>query len=134
MASAFSLTGSFGQKVHVFREAVRQVRNWPEVVGLRIRSRKDEIRVLRFRDGLQLACRGGNLDWAVLTTVLFEDTYRRALAHLKACVGNPAVFDLGANIGFFSLLAAQAHTSARVFAYEPAPPNLRMVELNRSLN
>jgi FkbM family methyltransferase len=42
--------------------------------------------------------------------------------------------DLGANIGIFSLLAAAAHKHAQVFAYEPAPPNLRMFDLNRLAN
>ena len=44
------------------------------------------------------------------------------------------MLDLGANVGLFSLMAASVHPRARVFAYEPGVPNLRMLEVNRLMN
>ncbi len=40
------------------------------------------------------------------------------------------VFDLGANVGFFSLKAATACRDGRVYAFEPNPDNFRRLEWN----
>jgi len=66
--------------------------------------------------------------------LVLANAYGRVLDYLRGLPGRPIVLDLGANIGIFSLLAAAAHKDARVFAYEPAPPNLRMFHLNRLAN
>jgi FkbM family methyltransferase len=134
MGGEFSLRGNIAQKAHVFSQAVRKVKNWPEVVSLRVASHRGEVRVLRFRNGLHLACRGGNLDWHPLTNVVLTESHPLALAHLRNWSGTPTVLDLGANVGFFSLLAAKTHAKARIISYEPAPQNVRMLELNRLLN
>jgi FkbM family methyltransferase len=42
--------------------------------------------------------------------------------------------DLGANIGMFSMLAARAHAGARIFSYEPGPPNIRVNRMNMLAN
>jgi FkbM family methyltransferase len=57
-----------------------------------------------------------------------------ALSYLRALSGEPIVLDLGANVGVFSLMAASANQGARVFAYEPGLPNIRMIEMNRLIN
>lgn len=45
------------------------------------------------------------------------------------------VYDIGAYIGFFSLLAARlSGPSGRVYAFEPLPENLKRLKLNISLN
>ncbi|MEU8834402.1 FkbM family methyltransferase [Streptomyces sp. NBC_01717] len=69
--------------------------------------------------------------------IFVDETYRSGLRDLTA--DRPVVFDVGANIGLFSLYAAQEWPEARIFAFEPAPEvfealeeNMRIVE-NASL-
>jgi len=49
---------------------------------------------------------------------------------LKICPVIPSVLDLGGNIGLFSLLAARSHPAARIYTYEPGPPNYQILEIN----
>lgn len=44
------------------------------------------------------------------------------------------IFDVGANVGFYTLLAATAPTRPTVFAFEPAPRNVAFLERHLSLN
>lgn len=44
------------------------------------------------------------------------------------------IIDIGANIGVFSLVAAQAARKGRVFAFEPSGENFEMLERNLRLN
>jgi FkbM family methyltransferase len=44
------------------------------------------------------------------------------------------VFDIGANIGLFSLFCSKRNPSARVISFEPSPEAFRRLLLNRSLN
>ena len=55
---------------------------------------------------------------------------------LRRHVGPGAVvFDVGANVGFFSLLSAKlAHSTGRVFAFEPVPRNAAAIRANVALN
>jgi FkbM family methyltransferase len=44
--------------------------------------------------------------------------------------GEPVVFDIGANIGLFSLFVRQHTKAARIFAFEPAPPTFDLLRQN----
>jgi FkbM family methyltransferase len=46
----------------------------------------------------------------------------------------PAIVDIGANAGFFSLFAAARHRDATIVAYEPVAANYAQLERNRDLN
>ena len=112
---------------------VQRIENWPTAVGLRLRP-SPGFRRLSFRNGIKTHVRGNTLDWEVVKELALADAYERVLDHLAGLPGKPVVLDFGANIGIFSLLAALAHPDARIFAYEPAPPNLEIMELNRQAN
>jgi amino acid adenylation domain-containing protein/non-ribosomal peptide synthase protein (TIGR01720 family)/FkbM family methyltransferase len=43
------------------------------------------------------------------------------------------VFDVGANIGFFSLFVQRSWPNAKIFAFEPMPPLFRILETNARL-
>ena len=86
--------------------------------------------LLNFRNGLNIACRAGTRDWDIVHELYFAGSYGRAMTFLKNLPGEPVVLDLGGNIGLFSLLAAQTHPAARIYAYEPGPPNFQMFEMN----
>lgn len=44
------------------------------------------------------------------------------------------VVDIGANAGFFSLFSLQRFPNAKVFSYEPFPPNFRLLERQKNAN
>lgn len=46
----------------------------------------------------------------------------------------PTILDIGANAGYFSLLALSRFPGARVFAFEPMPANFKLLEHQRMLN
>lgn len=121
-------------KLKTALDIVKQIENWPAAFDLRLRQRRRGLRLLRFRDGLNVVCRGGTRDWDVVHELLFAGSYDRAMAHLKGLPGKPVVLDLGGNIGLFSLLAASANPAAQVYSYEPGPPNYRLFEINRLAN
>lgn len=63
---------------------------------------------------------------------LFEDE-----VYLRHGVGLPSraiVFDVGANIGLFSLLVASKVPDARIFAFEPIPPVFEVLRSNSRLH
>jgi FkbM family methyltransferase len=108
-------------------------RNWPEVFRQRAFPRKGMLGKLEFRSGLRLVFREGTRDWDVVHELMFAGAYRGLLSMI-AQADKPEVFDLGANIGLFSLLAASANPKAIVHAYEPGPPNTELAELNYRSN
>jgi FkbM family methyltransferase len=76
-----------------------------------------------------------NAGWNTADYVLgnYEQPVQAAL--LDAVHEGDVVFDVGANAGFFSMLAARAvGPSGRVVAFEPAPDNARLIEHNTTLN
>lgn len=121
-------------KLQTATDIVRRIDNWPTAFGMRFNRQKPGLQLLRFRDGLNVVCRGGTRDWDVIHELLFAGSYDRAMGHLRAQSGAPTVIDLGGNIGLFSLLAARTHPQAEVYAFEPGPPNFRLFEMNRLAN
>lgn len=105
---------------------VRTARNWtPTLVDhagfLKYRY------VCENRNGLRFNLRGGTDDSRIWFEIFVRDCYGEA----KIRQGT-VVVDIGANIGCFSLLAAQK--ASRVLAYEPFPDNLEILRENVGLN
>jgi FkbM family methyltransferase len=121
-------------KLKTAADIVARIDNWPTAFAMRFNRQKPGLQLLRFRDGLNVICRGATRDWDVVHELLFAGSYARAMAHLKGQTGEPVVLDLGGNIGLFSLLAARSNPQARIFAFEPGPPNFRLFEMNRLAN
>lgn len=117
-------------KIRTAWEITQQIENWPTAFGMRLRQKKGGLRLLNFRNGLNIACRGGTRDWDIVHELYFAGSYTRAMNFLKELPGAPLVLDLGGNIGLFSLLAAKTHPKAQIHAYEPGPPNYQIFELN----
>ena len=90
--------------------------------------------MLCFRNGLNIVCRGGTNDWGVVHELYFKGVYNRAMSYVRGLPGRPVILDFGANIGLFSLMVAVTHAGAEIHAYEPGPPNFRLLEINRLAN
>jgi len=123
-----------GNKLRTALDISRRIENWPSAWEMRLRPRRAGLRLLRFRDGLNVVCRGGTRDWAVVHELLFAGSYSRAFEYLRGVTGPKLVLDLGGNLGLFSLLAASQSPDVVVHAYEPGPPNYRLFEMNRLAN
>jgi FkbM family methyltransferase len=121
-------------KLRTALDIVRRIENWPTALALRLRRHRPGLRLLAFRNGLNVVCRRDTRDWDVIHELLFAGGYDRALQALSLLPGEPVVLDLGSNIGLFSLRAAAAHPRAQVHAFEPGPPNYRLFEINRLAN
>ena len=117
-------------KIRTAGQIIREIENWPTAFGMRLRQKRPVLRLLNFRNGLNIACRGGTRDWDIVHELYFAGSYGRAMQFLKDLPGEPVVLDLGGNIGLFSLLAARTHPAAQIYTYEPGPPNYQMFELN----
>ncbi|MCB8883168.1 FkbM family methyltransferase [Acidisoma cellulosilytica] len=66
-----------------------------------------------------------------------EDNYEREVAHVFQSVlkEGMSVLDIGANIGYFTMLsAALVGPTGRVLAIEPNPRNVRLIEASRRAN
>src|SRR5260370_13936427 len=114
-------------------EFIRGIRNWRAAWGMKIRPRRGDLRFRNFRDGLNLMIREGTGDEAVMHELLFAGGYRRALSYISQHPDCP-VFDLGANIGLFSLMAARLNPKVQVHAYEPGPENADLMQINLLIN
>lgn len=112
----------------------QRIENWPVAWDLRLRRSRQGLRLLRFRGGLNVICRGATRDWDVVHELMFAGGYGRALDYLRRGKGARTVLDLGGNLGLFSLLAASQSPEVMVHAFEPGPPNHRLFEMNRLAN
>lgn len=92
------------------------------------------VRTVRTREGFRLAVRLG--DWLgrhVFVTGEYEPDTARVIRGLLRPGGR--FVDVGANVGYFSLLAARrVGPAGRVYAFEPVEPTRRALERNLGLN
>jgi FkbM family methyltransferase len=118
---------------HTLADHVDRVRSGGDLVAIRVPAGSHSLRTHRFRmysldDRDQVARaqrRGGWLS--------FEPPLPSALALLVRRW--PDTFlDVGANTGFYSLLAVTAHRRARAIAYEPVPEIAELLRANLAAN
>ncbi|MFC1488226.1 FkbM family methyltransferase [Thermodesulfobacteriota bacterium] len=64
--------------------------------------------------------------------IFLEECYTREL-ELKL-PDQPAILDIGANAGFFSLFSASRFPGARIISFEPIPNNFKQLKRNKKLN
>src|SRR4051812_28062579 len=94
-------------------------------ISVRIRHIEPSTRLqVRFREHLGLIVRG---------TTGYEPQYVAVFKELVRA-GN-TVFDVGANIGFYSVLFSRwVGPAGKVLAYEPDPANVKLLQHNLTLN
>ncbi|MBC7767090.1 FkbM family methyltransferase [Arenimonas sp.] len=110
------------------KKIIDKVANSKEVlekIGNKADGNKD-IEII-FKDGYKIICPIKNIE-AVAETCINED-YTGTFYQIKS---GDVIFDLGANIGSFSVYAA--HKGAQVFAFEPDPYNLKYISKNIEIN
>jgi FkbM family methyltransferase len=125
---------SLATKTATLWKTVRHVKNWPEVVRRQFLARTPGTCPVVLRNGLHIVYRSETEDWETVKEVIHDGVYEYTLRYLQAQRGKLPVFDFGANIGLFSLRAAQCSPGSAVYAYEPAPKNAALIRENLALN
>jgi FkbM family methyltransferase len=88
-------------------------------------------RVHVWPNGLRIVAQGRTEAEHFYEDIFEKEIYRRHGIELRdgACV-----FDVGANIGSFTLYVHQSCPGARIYSFEPAPPLFEKLRLNTALN
>ena len=115
----------FSEKRAKFQGLRRTIRNWPRALLDHLHLTKADY-VCHLRDGASLNVRGGTDDRDVIFEQFVEPPYPADISR------GQVVVDIGAQIGAFTIWAARK--GARVFAYEPYPPNFAVLEGNVAQN
>jgi FkbM family methyltransferase len=118
------LTRRFGKFGKLLRLR-RAIWNWPRVLLDHTHLTKADY-VCYLRNGTTFNVRGGTDDRHVIFELFVEQIYP-----VRVRAGS-IVIDIGAHIGCFTVWAASQ--GARVFAYEPFPPNFTALQRNLARN
>jgi FkbM family methyltransferase len=106
----------------------------PEFMSRNMHGSGDEPRLVEL-EGFRMYASPS--DWAVGQTILRDRAYEPHVTRAVRSVLRPGMVfvDVGANIGYFSLLSAAAvGPTGRVFAFEPSPRNCAMLHFSAAAN
>jgi len=84
---------------------------------------------IKTRSGLKFLLRPNTRDYRIVRSIFALNNYIRDFIPIEK---GSIVFDVGANIGAFSLFASQF--ASKVFSFEPEPKNYEMLLKNISIN
>jgi len=116
------------ERIRTFVQRVRLFKNWHHFVYPFNRARYNV--VAKLRNGAKFILRDiRSDDYSTLLSIAGEDSYRFSAIH------DPRVIlDVGAHIGFFSILAARRFREAQIIAVEPNRENYQALLQNIALN
>ncbi len=114
---------------------VSRIRNWPAYSFWKLK------RLLRLGSGAQqrLVTRGKRIRFLVPESSLraFKDVFMRDVYSLRGVFQslppNATIVDVGANVGLFTVAAAECADNPTILAVEPLPANLRMLKQNLAI-
>lgn len=97
---------------------------------------EDDRLIFTSRDhGVRIACAPGDYRLAPIETLNFFDYEKDDSDMMENLVADgDYFFDIGANIGWYSINIAVLRRSARVFCFEPIPKTYQNLQINLALN
>jgi FkbM family methyltransferase len=107
---------------------IRTFGNWYDIYGTRYGLLHDEF-ILKTRTGEKILVRPWAEDVRIVKSIFAKKNY---VNEFVSIMPNALVVDVGANIGAFTIFAAQ--WAKKVFAFEPEPENFRLLCSNIELN
>lgn len=115
-------------RLHAFIRRVRVFKNWYRFVFPFNRARYNVIAELR--SGATFILRDiRSDDYSTLMSIAADDSYQFSEIHAPR-----VILDVGAHIGFFSVLVARQFPKAHIIAVEPNAENYRLLLKNIALN
>ncbi|HEX8149207.1 MAG TPA: amino acid adenylation domain-containing protein [Pyrinomonadaceae bacterium] len=102
----------------------------PRLVAYVVPRREGAERLHKLPNGLEVAHLNRKETEVIYKAIFEEQTY---LKHGVTLGDGACVFDVGANIGLFTLFVHQRCRGARVFAFEPSPRTFGKLEANAAL-
>jgi len=130
--SAFFRVRSAGREIAWWRQSVRSLENWSEVITDRLRTKfgvKLKCNELKLRDGLAFSLHPGSTGLFQVYLEVFPWSLYDGDPLFKLKKGD-TVIDIGANIGLFTLKAARLVGEGRVYAYEPCSMHFNLLSEN----
>lgn len=118
----------FIQKCKTALSAIALLKNWPRYFKDYWRIPSPTYIFFTLRNGITFKLRANTND-----RVIFNEIWlRKAYIPSPDCEIRPddIVVDIGAHIGFFSIYAAEKARRGKVYAFEPVPENVRLLEEN----
>lgn len=109
---------------------LRNISNWTLFLAVKFDLSRQDPLLFVTRQGVRIEVPRRLLH--TFKEIFMEECYLKDL--LLPLPENPAIVDIGANAGYFSLQALSRFPGARVFAFEPVPANFRLLMRNRDLN
>lgn len=125
-----SIKTEFYRYKRVIQEVIylkRNFYNWDVILRRAINGK--HTKVLMYRKGLKFYSKSFNT-LSIFKEIFIKKVYTSNIVDLQK---NDIVFDIGANIGLFSLFASTVG-NVKIFAFEPHPENFEVLKANISLN
>ncbi len=104
---------------------VIRVKNWPEFISNYL-GLSSGCPVYRLRDGTTIVTNGVT-DVATILDIYFRKDYGDV-------ADGSTIIDVGANIGVYAIYAATHSKGSKIFAFEPAPQEFKMLTENITIN
>jgi len=118
-------------KMRTAIKVIRTIRNWPLFYADALSLIRPKIVVYRLRNGIAYKTRSRSYDKYVISEIWIDRCYTPEGFEVGE---GSLVVDIGAQIGVFTILAAKASRTGRVFSIEPVPWNFDLLESNILLN
>ncbi len=115
-------------KVYRVLNMVSNIDNWLAYLWYKSRGKRGAGFTFRLRN--QFSVSVPNQIIPEFKESFFEEVYFKHLPKNLLSVTAPVVIDIGANVGFFSLLAWYKLPSAKILAYEPIARNFKVLQKN----
>lgn len=107
---------------------IRNIDNWMSYLWYKKNGKKAAGFTFRLRNNFKISV--PNQIIPEFKESFFEEVYFKRLPKKLFAINKPVVIDIGANVGFFSLLAWYKLPTAKIIAYEPIARNFKLLQKN----
>jgi len=114
---------SLSRKVTRYQTLIGKFKNWPSFLAFKSGSKESFL--FKMRNGFEIEVSRKMLP--PFKESFFDGIYLKYFPQGKM-PENPVIFDIGANVGFFSLAMFSQFPKAKIIAYEPMPFNFVQLE------
>lgn len=118
-------------KIKTAFKAIFILKNWPIYFLAYFKLVKRPYIFLKLKNGLVFKLRSKTNDRVIFNQIWLTKTYTPKDFKIKK---DNIVLDIGAHIGLFSILAAKSASNGKVYAFEPAEENFKLLLENTNLN